>query len=277
MLLRLAYLGVTNAFAMLRLLPMSNRDKDVEILALRHQIAVLQHQLGERKVAFEPADRALLAALLHRLPIEVLSRVRPLVRPDTVLRSPPATNSPHCSQCASESPAPITPIRWTSESTRLLDKPSSTMTIYCRRKRWSAIDLAGTSMNTNDRQIEDRWWGSNPGAWQPCRRRLNPVPVATGEIGPPDDREVLNVEDWAEIRRLHRAEGLPIRAISRQLGVGRNTVRRALAAQAPPKYRRAAKGSAVDPVEPQIRDLLAQWPTMPATVIAERIGCTPGG
>jgi hypothetical protein len=26
-------LGVTNAFAMLRLLPMSNRDKDVEILA----------------------------------------------------------------------------------------------------------------------------------------------------------------------------------------------------------------------------------------------------
>jgi hypothetical protein len=30
-LLRLAYLGVTNAFAVLRLLPMSNRDKDVEI------------------------------------------------------------------------------------------------------------------------------------------------------------------------------------------------------------------------------------------------------
>ncbi|MET7666016.1 hypothetical protein ABZS99_46205, partial [Streptomyces sp. NPDC005463] len=38
MLLRLAYLGVTNAFAMLRLLPMSVRDKDVEILALRHQL-----------------------------------------------------------------------------------------------------------------------------------------------------------------------------------------------------------------------------------------------
>jgi hypothetical protein len=28
---------MTNAFAMLRLLPMSDRDKDVEILALRHQ------------------------------------------------------------------------------------------------------------------------------------------------------------------------------------------------------------------------------------------------
>jgi hypothetical protein len=36
-LLRLAYLGVTNAFALLRLLPMSDRDKDVEILALRHR------------------------------------------------------------------------------------------------------------------------------------------------------------------------------------------------------------------------------------------------
>jgi putative transposase len=39
-LLRLAYLGVTNALALLRLLPMSDRDKDTEILVLRHQIAV---------------------------------------------------------------------------------------------------------------------------------------------------------------------------------------------------------------------------------------------
>ena len=41
MLLRLAYLGVTNVFALLRLLPMSSRDKDAEILALRHQLSVL--------------------------------------------------------------------------------------------------------------------------------------------------------------------------------------------------------------------------------------------
>jgi len=84
------------------------------------------------------------------------------------------------------------------------------------------------------------------------------------------------VEDWAEIRRLHRAEGMPIRAVARKLGVGRNTVRRALAAQAPPRYQRPVKGSAVDAVEPQIRQLLEQWPTMPATVIAERIGWTRG-
>lgn len=84
------------------------------------------------------------------------------------------------------------------------------------------------------------------------------------------------MEDWAEIRRLYRAEQMPIRAIARKLGVGRNTVRRALAAQAPPRYQRAVKGSAVDAVEPQIRRLLEQWPTMPATVIAERIGWTRG-
>ncbi|MEU0844678.1 integrase core domain-containing protein [Streptomyces sp. NPDC005962] len=86
MLLRLTYLGVTNAFAMLRLLPMADRDKDAEILALRHQITVLERQLGKEKIRFTPSDRAYLAALLHRLPLHVLRLLRLLVRPDTVLR-----------------------------------------------------------------------------------------------------------------------------------------------------------------------------------------------
>ena len=80
------------------------------------------------------------------------------------------------------------------------------------------------------------------------------------------------MEDWAEIRRLHQSEGLPIKAIARVLGISRNTVRAALASDAPPRYERAAKGSIVDGVEPRIRELLAACPTMPATVIAERIG-----
>ena len=79
------------------------------------------------------------------------------------------------------------------------------------------------------------------------------------------------MEDWAEIRRLHRAEQMPIKAIARHLGIARNTVRRALAAEEPPKYQRQGKGSIVDAAEPQIRELLRQWPDMPATVIAERI------
>jgi transposase InsO family protein len=85
-LLRLAYLGVTNALALLRLLPGSDRDKDAEILALRHQITVLQRQLGPQKIRFEPADRALLAALLHPLPRPTLQGPRLLVRPDTILK-----------------------------------------------------------------------------------------------------------------------------------------------------------------------------------------------
>lgn len=66
---------------------MSDRDKDVEILVLRHQITVLERQLGAgTRVWFVPEDRAFLAALLALLPREVLRRVRLLVRPDTVLR-----------------------------------------------------------------------------------------------------------------------------------------------------------------------------------------------
>lgn len=87
MLLRMAYRGLTNTFALLRLLlPSSDRDKDAETLALRHQLAVPQRQLDRQRVRFDPADRAWLAALLHRLPKPALHSLRLLVRPDTILR-----------------------------------------------------------------------------------------------------------------------------------------------------------------------------------------------
>lgn len=87
---------------------------------------------------------------------------------------------------------------------------------------------------------------------------------------------MLSVEDWAEIRRLHRAEGLPIKAIARLRGISRNTVRAAVASDGPPKYERKPGGSIVDAVEPRIRELLRVYPAMPATVIAERIGWERG-
>ena len=80
------------------------------------------------------------------------------------------------------------------------------------------------------------------------------------------------MEYWAEIRRLHLAEGMPIKAIARKLGVARNTVRSALETAEPPRYVRAAKGSALDELEPRIVALLSEFPDMPATVIAERLG-----
>jgi transposase len=83
---------------------------------------------------------------------------------------------------------------------------------------------------------------------------------------------VITLDEWAEIRRLHRSEGLPIKAIVRKLGVSRNTVRSALRSDEVPRYQRAPKGSIVDEAEPAIRGQLALCPTMPATVVAERIG-----
>lgn len=86
----------------------------------------------------------------------------------------------------------------------------------------------------------------------------------------------MSVEDWAEIRRLRRAEGLPIKTIARTLKISRNTVRSALASDDAPKYVRKPMGSAVDEFEDAIRAQLKAVPTMPATVIAERIGWTRG-
>jgi hypothetical protein len=88
-LMRLAHLAVTNAFAALRLPTTSGRDKVVEILVLRHQLAVLQRQLGPPRPGFTSADRAFLSALLVPLSREVLRRLQLLVRPETVLRHQP--------------------------------------------------------------------------------------------------------------------------------------------------------------------------------------------
>jgi transposase len=87
---------------------------------------------------------------------------------------------------------------------------------------------------------------------------------------------VLSVEDWAEIRRLYRAEKMPVKAIARAMGISRNTVRAAVASDGPPRYERKPAGSIVDGFEPRIRELLRAYPRMPATVIAERIGWDRG-
>ncbi len=84
MLLRLRYLALTSVFTAMRLLPMSDTEKDIEILTLRHQLAVLQRQVGKPRLT--PANRTFLAALLHRLPRSRLQQLRLIVSPDAVLR-----------------------------------------------------------------------------------------------------------------------------------------------------------------------------------------------
>jgi len=80
--------------ALIRLLTMSGTDKDIEILALRHQLAVVQHQIDQPRLT--PPDRAFLAALLHRLPRPTLRQLHLIVSPDTgpVLAPRPHTPPP---------------------------------------------------------------------------------------------------------------------------------------------------------------------------------------
>jgi transposase len=84
MLVRLPYLALSSVFTLMRLLPMSDTDKDIEILTLRHQLAILQRQTSKPRLT--RADRALLAALLHRLPHPKLRRLQLIVTPDTITR-----------------------------------------------------------------------------------------------------------------------------------------------------------------------------------------------
>jgi transposase len=65
-----------------------------------------------------------------------------------------------------------------------------------------------------------------------------------------------------------------MRSIAERLEISRNTVAKAVASTDPPRYERTAAPNSVSPFEPQIRSLLSEYPVMPATVIAERIGWT---
>jgi hypothetical protein len=56
---------------------------------------------------------------------------------------------------------------------------------------------------------------------------------------------VVGVEQWAEVRRMKRVEGLSAREISRRTGWRGDTVGSLLAAEAPPRYSKAA--GSVDP------------------------------
>lgn len=82
---------------------------------------------------------------------------------------------------------------------------------------------------------------------------------------------VISVEDWALIRRLV-ADGVPQRQVARQLGIGRSTVARAVGSELPPKYERKPAATSFSPFEERVRELLAEFPEMPATVIADRVG-----
>ena len=63
------------------------------------------------------------------------------------------------------------------------------------------------------------------------------------------------MEDWAEIRVLHRRERRDRRAIARRWGISRTTVDRALDCDDPPRYSRPPVETMFTPVESRVREL----------------------
>jgi transposase len=82
---------------------------------------------------------------------------------------------------------------------------------------------------------------------------------------------VLDVERWAELRREHFVRGVAIKELARRYGVDRNTVRRALRSDAPPRYERAPAGSKLDPFKDEIHRLLATDSTLTGVRVRELI------
>jgi len=76
------YLAVRNLFALVPLLARSRRSKELEILVLRHELAILRRQTGRPQL--RPVDRALLAALSRSLPRRAWTSFP--VKPETLLR-----------------------------------------------------------------------------------------------------------------------------------------------------------------------------------------------
>ena len=82
---------------------------------------------------------------------------------------------------------------------------------------------------------------------------------------------MVEVEQWAEIRRMHFVCGLSIKEIVRRTGRDRNTVRRALRSNEPPRYERRPGPSKLDPFKDEIHRLLKVDPKLPGQRIRELI------
>jgi transposase len=82
---------------------------------------------------------------------------------------------------------------------------------------------------------------------------------------------VVDVEQWAEIRRMHFVAGLSIKEIARRTGRDRSTVRRALRSSEPPVYRRAPRPSKLGPFKEEIHRLLREDPRLPGQRVRELI------
>lgn len=82
---------------------------------------------------------------------------------------------------------------------------------------------------------------------------------------------MLDVERWAELRREHFVRGVSIKELARRYGIDRNTVRRALRSDRPPRYERPRRPSKLDPFKDEIHRLLRRNPKLTGVRVRELI------
>jgi len=82
---------------------------------------------------------------------------------------------------------------------------------------------------------------------------------------------VLDVEQWAELRREHFVRGVSIKELMRRTGLARNTIRTALRSDAPPTYERSRAPSKLGPFREEIHALLRADPKLPGVRVRELI------
>ena len=83
---------------------------------------------------------------------------------------------------------------------------------------------------------------------------------------------VVDVERWAELRREHFVAGKSIKRLARETGLSKNTIRRALRSEAPPRYQRSPQASVLEPFKPEIHRLLTEDPKLPGVRVRELLG-----
>jgi len=91
--------------------------------------------------------------------------------------------------------------------------------------------------------------------------------------------KVVEVEQWAELRREHFVVGKSIKELARATGLSRNTVRRALRSDRPPSYARASRPGVLEPFKDEIHRLLREDPKLPGVRVRELLeplGCRAG-
>jgi transposase len=81
---------------------------------------------------------------------------------------------------------------------------------------------------------------------------------------------VLDVEQWAELRRERAVRGVGVRELARRFAISRNTVRVASRSERPPAFRCPERASTLDSFKEEIHERLRRDP-LPAVRVREVI------